>query len=124
MLSTNRTTGTVVVGSSLTLSCTVDLPMSVDVPVTVMVVWSNQVNNTPPVTMENITRYISTVNLTNAVVGSETYSCTAKIISDSPNLSNSEMVNGSLTVVVGKLLVVKLGSQYNTRPCNALHHSC
>lgn len=102
----------VIVGSSLTLTCTVDLPPSVDIPVTVMVVWSDTVDSTTPVAMVNSTRYTSTAvfNIDSSAADNQTYTCMAFATSESPNLNNSEMATGDITIVIGKFLYLTTNS--------------
>ena len=103
--------GTIFAKSSLTLTCTVDLPPSVDIPVTVVTVWSEPLTTINPVTMESLTRYTSTaiVSLNHTDIGNHTYSCTATQISlVSPYLIESAMAIGSVTITVGELSLLHL----------------
>ena len=79
------------------------LSSSVDISVTVMAIWSDQVTTTSPFVMVNTTRYTSTVTVSlTDIIGNQTYFCMTYVTSESPNLNNSDVTEGVLRVVVGK----------------------
>ena len=109
------------VGSDVTLTCTVDLDPAVDVPVTVNTEWTGPdevtLYSSAPV-MKNLTRYISTVNISSFGRNqSGYYSCAADIdISLSFNFLNntlSQIVNETIEVTVGKDIVLCLNISTN-----------
>ena len=94
-------------GSSLNLTCTVELSPLVDVPVTVNTVWTGpagfMTNNTAQPVMGNTTTYTSVVMV--ASIGryqSENYSCTVNIGAISPFYADS-VGYSSLRITVGKI---------------------
>ena len=102
----NITSGTVIVGSDVTLTCTVDLDPAVNVPVTVNTVWTgpNGVTLSPsdPV-MVNLTRYTSTAMVSSFRAGN--YTCTATV-SSSTSFIISSIGSKSTTVTVGKAVII------------------
>ena len=101
---TSNPTGIITVGSSVTLTCTVELSASVDVPVTVNIVWTGPAgfmttNTAQPVMPGSTTTYISTA-IVNSLGRDQSgdYTCTATINSMSSNV----MAASSIRVIVGK----------------------
>ena len=88
----------VIAGSSITLTCTVELSPAVDVPVTVNTEWTGPGGvmfmpaNPVPAVMMNITTYTSTVSVNVARNGS--YTCQATITSGG-------ITSGSTYITVG-----------------------
>ena len=83
--------GVIIAGSSPSLTCTVELSLAVDVPVTVNTVLSGpdvmfMPGNSVPAVMVNLTTYTSTVTVNAARNGS--YSCQATVNSGG-TISNS-----------------------------------
>ena len=97
--------GTVYAGASLTLTCTVELSPSVDVPVTVNTVWTgpDMTSFTPtnpvPAVMENQTRYTSTVTVDAARSGN--YTCQASVTSSVMFVTGSGILSGLVIVTTG-----------------------
>ena len=79
-----------------------DLSSSLDLSVNVMAIWSDQVTTTSSFVMVNTTRYTSTVMVSLTDIGNQTYFCMAYVTSESPNLDNSDVTTGVLTLAVGK----------------------
>ena len=93
-------------GSSVTLTCTVELSPEVDVPVTVYTVWTGpdvrfMPVNTIPAVMVNITTYVSNVSVDAAKTG--IYTCQASIISGG-------ITSGSTNIIVGMYFTKSLYS--------------
>ena len=95
----------------------VELPLSVDVPVTVNTVWTRPagVTLTPtnPVSavMESLSRYTSTVMIDAARSGS--YACQATVSSSLQYITGSGMISETTTITVGKKTIVKpLGKEH------------
>ena len=92
---------------NVSLTCIVELSLSVDVPVTVNTVWTGpaefSTTNTAQPANESNTTYIST-----AIVGSfkrnksGNYNCLATVISESPYITNSSLP-GVKRVTTGKI---------------------
>ena len=100
------TNGSVNVGSTLILTCTVELSPAVDVPVTVNTVWTGpdgfMTTNTAQSVMGSNTTYISTAMVSSFGRNqSGDYTCTATVSSTSSFLTNS-MGSSSTRVTVGK----------------------
>ena len=94
--------GTIIAGSSLNLTCTVELSQAVDIPVTVDTVWSGP----SPVTVtttnlltESLTRYLILGMVDEARNGS--YICQATVSSSSEFTTGGGMTSGSTTITVG-----------------------
>ena len=100
---TSNPTGIITVGSSVTLTCTVELSPSVDVPVTVNIVWTGpagfMTTNTAQPVMGSTTTYISTA-IVNSLGRDQSgdYTCTATVSSMSSNV----MATSSIRVIIGK----------------------
>ena len=97
------TSGTVIAGSDVTLTCTVDLDPAVDVPVTVNTVWTGQNGF-----MESRMAQLAMGNtISTAMVSSfgrdqsGVYTCTATVSSTSSFISSS-MASKSIRVTSGK----------------------
>ena len=99
------TNGPVNVGSTVTLTCTVELSPAVDVPVTVNTVWTGtagfRIANTAQ-QMGNSYTYISTTMVTNDYSGD--YTCTATVTSTSPFITSSVGTSESspLRIIIGR----------------------
>ena len=117
------TNGSVIVGSTVTLTCTVELSPAVDVPVTVNTVWTGpdgfMTTNTAQ-RIGNTTTYTSTAMVSSfGRDQSGDYTCTATVSSTSSFLTDS-MGSSSTRVTVGKAshLISSLscvtGSLHNT----------
>ena len=97
------------IGSTVTLTCTVELSPAVDVPVTVTIVWtgpvqSNTTNTVQPVMGSNTT-YISTTMVSSfGREQSGVYNCTASVSSTSLFLNNGTGQT-SIIVTVGKVVI-------------------
>ena len=93
-----------IIGSNVTLTCTVELSPAVDVPVTVNIVWTGptgfMIDDTAQPAIQNTTTYYNT-----AVVSSfgrnqsGDYTCTAKI---STSLLTSTSRSQTVLITVGK----------------------
>ena len=99
------TNGSVNAGSTVTLTCTVELSPAVDVPVTVNTVWTGpdgfMTTNTAQ-RMGSTTTYTSTAMVSSfGRDQSGNYTCTATVSSTSSFLTNS-MGSSSTRVTVGK----------------------
>ena len=99
------TNGSVNVGSTVTLTCSVELSPAVDVLVTVNTVWTGpdgfMTTNTAQ-RMESTTTYTSTAMVSSfGRDQSGDYTCTATVSSTSPFLTNS-VGSSSTRVTVGK----------------------
>ena len=95
------------VGSEVTLTCTVDLNSTVDVPVTVNTTWTGPagvtLSPTTPV-MENLTRYTSTAMVDSfGRDQSGVYTCTATVSLTSTFVTDSGSESGSARITVGKV---------------------
>ena len=112
------------IGSSITLTCTVELSPAVDVPLTVNAVWSGPYgvtilpNNT---IMWNLTVYISTAMISS--FGREQfgeYSCNTSISATSPKtfLLSSATVTGTARITVGKATKLLMSLIMYTHPLN------
>ena len=100
------TNGSVNVGSTVTLTCTVELSPAVDVPVTVNTVWSGpngfMTTNTAQ-RMGSTTTYTSTAMVSSfGRDQSGDYTCTATVSSTSSFITNSMPGSSSTRVTVGK----------------------
>ena len=97
----------VTVGSSINLTCTIELSQLVDVPVTVNTVWTGPdgfmtANTTRPV-MGSTAAYTSTATVSSfGRKQSGVYTCTTNISSTSPFLVGSIQISGTARVTVGK----------------------
>ena len=99
------------VGSNVTLTCTVDLDPAVDVPVIVNTEWTGPDNVAlypSYVFMVNLTRYVSTINVSSFGRGqSGNYTCSVDIdvssLLPSLNYSTSQVVDEMIEVTVGKM---------------------
>ena len=118
------TNGSVNVGSTVTLTCTVELSPAVDVPVTVNTVWTGpdgfMATNIAQPVMGSTTTYTCTTMVSSfGRDQSGDYTCTATVSSTSSFLTNS-MGSSSTRVTVGKAnhLISSLscvtGSLHNT----------
>ena len=99
-------------GSSPLLTCTVTLPSSVDINVTVDIQWAGPaeiVNETYLSLTHN--QYRSTVVIDKARAGN--YTCSATVSSMSQFISGSKELSNSNTVTVGKLW----GAKWDKKPC-------
>ena len=91
----------VIAGSSVTLTCSVELSSAVDVPVTVSTEWTGPADvtfmptNPVPAVMVNVMMYINTVEVNAAKNGS--YTCQATITSGGTTF-------GSINITVGMFL--------------------
>ena len=99
--------GTIFTGSSLTLTCSIELSEAVDIAVTVNTVWSGppgtQLTTTTSVaTMMTATTYTSTATISSVETSdSGEYTCTATVSSTSPFLTDGEGTSGMYNVTVG-----------------------
>ena len=97
--------GTIYAGASLSLTCTVVLDSSVDVPVTVNTVWTGPdmtsftLPNPVPAVMETQTRYTSMVAVDAARSGN--YTCEATVSSSSTFVTDGGVLSGLVSVTVG-----------------------
>ena len=94
--------GTIIAGSSLNLTCTVELSPAVDIPVTVDTVWSGPSPTTVTTTnlmMESLTRYLILGRVNEARNGS--YICQATVSSSSEFTTGGGMMFGSTTITIG-----------------------
>ena len=97
--------GTIYAGASLSLTCTVELSSSVDVPVSVNTEWTGPdmtyftPSNWVAAMMENDTSYISATTVDAARSGN--YTCEATVSSYSTFVTGNETLNGSVDIIVG-----------------------
>ena len=106
MLSSNTTAdGMVFIGSAITLTCTVELSLAVDVPVTVNVQLNDPAGSllttTPPSVSGSTYSFSTTIQMI-SFTPSGLYTCIASINSTSPFLTASQTQTGRITIVVGK----------------------
>ena len=106
------TSSIVTVGSFVTLTCTVVLSPSVDVPVTVNTVWTGPDNfnrNVMAQQMGSTTTYTSTVMVSSFGRNqSGNYICTATVSAMSLFIMNNMAASSPTRVTVGKLLLMSL----------------
>ena len=95
------------VGSHVNLTCTVELSLAVDVPVTVNAAWTGPdwlttINTARPF-MGSITTYTSRI-MVNSFRRNQSgpYTCRATVSSTSPLLINSSLKSGTANITVGK----------------------
>ena len=104
---TSNPPGIIYVGSTVTLTCTVVLSPSVDVPVTVNTVWTGPDNfnrNIMAQQMGSTTTYTSTVMVSSfGRDQSGDYTCTATVSSASPLIMDSMSSSSIRRVTVGKV---------------------
>ena len=99
--------GTIFTGSSLTLTCSIELSEAVNITVTVNTVWSGPsgtqfTTTTSVATRMTATTYTSTVTISSVETSdSGEYTCTATVSSTSPFLTDSELMLSSTNIVVG-----------------------
>ena len=97
---TSNPTGIIIVGTTVTLTCTVELSPSVDVPVTVNTVWTGpagfMTTNTAQPVMGNTTTYISTA-IVNSLGRNQSgdYTCTATVSSNAIAFSSIRVIVGN-----------------------------
>ena len=93
-------------GHIFSISCIMKLPPTVDIPVTVNIVWSEPIQNytSPAPTMENSNEYSSTATFVSDVEWeSVNFQCEANLSSDSPFITASESRAANVSVfVVGR----------------------
>ena len=98
------------IGATVTLTCTVVLSASVDVPVTVNTVWTGPDNFNSNITaqrMGSTTTYTSTVTVSSfGRDQSGNYTCTATVSSASPSpfITGNPAMSGTSRITVGKRL--------------------
>ena len=96
----------VTAGSSIFVTCTIELSPEVDIPVTVTTAWTGPARtiltqaHPGPVMMENFTRYTSTAMVDVARTGS--YTCQVTINSSSHFITGSEMLSRTAMITVCK----------------------
>ena len=94
----------VIRGSSLTLTCSIELSEAVDIAVTVNTVWSGPpgtqfTTSTSVATMVTATTYTSTATISSVETSdSGEYNCTATVSSTSPFLTESDSFSGRETI--------------------------
>ena len=99
------------VGSTVTLTCTVELSPAVDVPVTVNTLWTGPdgfiTTNTAQPVMGSTTTYTSTV-MVNSFQRNQSgnYSCRVTVSSSSPVLTNSSQRSHTKRITTGKSLIL------------------
>ena len=109
--------GAIHAGASLSLTCTVELSSSVDVPVTVNTVWTGpnmtsfSPTNSTPAVMENHTTYTSSVTVNTVRSGS--YTCEATLSSSSTFITGNGTLNGSVDVIVGMFIYHSIQCSYS-----------
>ena len=106
MLSSNTTAdGVVFIGSAITLTCTVELSLAVDVLVTVNVQLSDPAGSllttTPPSVSGSTYSFSTTIQMI-SFTPSGVYTCIASVSSTSPFLTASQTQTRRITIVVGK----------------------
>ena len=100
------------IGSAVTLTCTVELSPSVDVPVTVNTVWTGpagfMTTNTAQPLMGSTTTYTSTA-MVNSFQRNQSgnYSCRATVSSSSPVLTDSSPISDTKRITTGKTLIMQ-----------------
>ena len=98
-------TGDIFAGNAFTVDCIVNLPPTVDIPVIVDVVWNEppgtSLNFTSAVMMNNLNEYISIADVVSNIQ-SETinFQCMARVDSDSPYITASEIKDANVSVLV------------------------
>ena len=96
------------VGQPFNLTCVVYLPLSVDIPVSVDVIWGMPddlmlIENVSQ-TMESLTRYSSTASFVSSVQhNSAEFHCTATVIPPSGVVTRSESKSGSQKFTIGEM---------------------
>ena len=99
----------ILTGSSLTLTCSIELSEAVDIAVTLNTVWSGPpgtqfTTSTPVATRMTATTYTSTATISSVETSdSGEYTCTATVSSTSPFLIDSENIQGIISTAVGML---------------------
>lgn len=104
--------GTIYVGSSPNLNCTVDLNQAVNVPVTVNAMWTGPVLTTITPTsplMESLSRYIIMGIVDVARSGNYTCQATVSSSDSSHFTSGGGTMSASTTIIVGMLLLLSYG---------------
>ena len=102
--------GTIFTGSSLTLTCSIELSEAVNIAVTVNTVWNGPPGTQFTTTTSVATRMTATTYTSTATISSvETsdsgeYTCTATVSSTSPFLTDSELMLSSTNIIVGMFL--------------------
>ena len=100
------TNGSVNVGSTVTLTCTVELSPAVDVPVTVNTVWTGpdgfMTTNTAQTVIGSTTTYTSTTIVSRERSGN--YTCTATVAPNSAStyLAGSGVMSNTTSIVARK----------------------
>ena len=93
-------------GHMFSISCIVNLPPTVDIPVTVNIVWSEPIQNytSPAPTLERPNEYSSTATfVSNVEWESISFQCVANVDSDSPFITASDSSAANVSVfVVGR----------------------
>ena len=93
-------------GRMFNISCIVNLPSTIDIPVTVNVVWSEPIRNYsfPVPTMQSSNEYSSTATFVSDLEWeSVSFQCAASVDSDSPFITASESRAANVSVfVVGR----------------------
>ena len=100
---TSDPNGNISVGSTVTLTCTVELDPSVDVPVTVDTMWTGPDKLIMAQQMVNTTTYTSTVVVSSfGRDQSGDYTCTATVSSNSSFIIDSMSTTSTKRVTAGK----------------------
>ena len=107
-VSQSQSDTTFFVGQPFNLTCVVNLPPSVDIPVNVDIIWGIPdelmlIENVSQ-TMEALTRYSSTASFVSSVQhDSAEFHCTATVIPPSGVVTRSESKSGSQKFTIGEI---------------------
>ena len=103
MISSNTTTGAVFIGTTLTLTCAVELSPAVDIPVTVNVQLSDPsgrtLATTPPSVSGSTYTFTTTIEIV-TLAQSGAYICAASLNSTSPFLTSSQLTTEQTTIIM------------------------
>ena len=100
---------TIIAGSSPNLTCTLELSLAVNVPVTVTTEWTAPAGTTVTPTsslMESLTRY-TIIAMVDAARNGD-YTCQAALSSSSQFITDSGMTSGSATIAVGEYQITSV----------------
>ena len=105
MIFSNATTDVVFIGSTVTLTCTVELSSVVDVPVAVTAQVSDPsgspLTTTPPSVSGSSYTFTTIIQIVSPVQ-SGAYTCTASLNSSSSLLASSQLQTGTTTIMAGE----------------------
>ena len=98
---------TIFVGSPFNLTCAVNLPQTVDIPVTVSIMWNHPTETVliaaGPAIMENLVHYTSMAEFMSTIdLDNSEYRCTAKVNETLPLITSSKNSVGTKKFKIGK----------------------